>query len=1231
MGGEDYLFCIVFIFGGGTFFFHNLTRLGLPYTVVMFLYGMLMGTIGLLLPDKYGGLFDSLAAIEPELIFHIFLPVLIFEGSYGMKIHAFRQVFDKVLLLAGPGLIINTIAIAAALKFIMYPDWSWYLTILVGSLLSATDPVAVVALLKDLGVDKRVTATVDGEAIMNDGTAIIVFTLFLPAAVSGSLPGTWDSILLQCLQLTLGAVIYGLFMGFVTEFFILKSHGNDLVQTCVTVSMAYVTFYTADIFLQTSGVLTLCFMGVYLSSNVPSMFPGKEGSMMNSTWHFIVHLANTLLFSLVGIIIVRDALPEITFLDVVFILLLYVVACLARLGMIMMLRPMLNIRQAYYIGYSEVFLLVHGGLRGGVAVTLALIVANEEGIPRQAQIAILLLTCGIVILTLVVNATTSQMVVSKLGHRRKEMNRIVQMEIGMKHIGAATEKSVRHAKLRSFFRHVNWTKINDSLHFHNPYHGMRAVEENEKIMFNTVVVRSFKTAVWNLRDNDHISENVVRVLTTCCHKALFKGRLISTEDLRPHMQYPELVNVLGRTFGPNSFVGNYVANKRISYDQDFFGILLGYSQALSHMEQICETYSMTSDDMESAERWLSQERSRIELKIERFSESRPNAACAVMTKIAAETILQEVRDSAHELHHSRGFAIPATEVLVHSVEQNRDAIMEWPPEMQETTREELISGCGLLRDLGPSSHTSLNSIVHTVEYRAHDKLTLSGQVGIIMRGVVGAYGSTEREFGAGDVINIAPVLSGDTESKYFSFGPSTILQIPYADLRRVLESDKILEARVWELIAQESLVPLVGRALAPYRDWSYDDILNMIIPGRVVIADHDDFCPIAAQNKHFVDQNEVINSAAVVSEIVCCLSGEDVSGGITSEMRPLVLPLSLKGKLKWRKGSVLFIFHPKLDADTLSDGAKKRIIQRMMGDNPLTLEEMGAVANIEMTQREFDISGPGASLNSGASSPTRSQLLGPVLSGSRGSHRKGMGIHAAAGQLVAASSMLSQVFSSADFGSAEGGEVERALMIFTQYDPKRGLTRIPYFNQLQLEFLVQFEQLVAAAMEFERFPDRPDSRRDICSTITQTLDYLQEFSVSYFSCELELYRSVQEVALGNQGNPKSTLDRFVTGEGAIFSENRVKDHIFAHEMFMKHVSIWRERFFDDDINCYREMLLGMANFTQHFSRDQDMCDVVVLVFAATRGFCNRRFMPPLEYVPTRGALDADEDDHADGR
>ena len=161
----------------------------IPYTVVLFLIGMSWGGLGAGMGD---GLKDytELGDMNPHLIFHVFLPVLIFESAFAMQISIFRKVFWQCLCLAGPGLCIASFLTAAAAKgsfyFIVDYGWSWEACLLLGTVLSATDPVAVVALLKELGASPTISTLIEGESLFNDGTAIVIFNVLKSAVVMSS-------------------------------------------------------------------------------------------------------------------------------------------------------------------------------------------------------------------------------------------------------------------------------------------------------------------------------------------------------------------------------------------------------------------------------------------------------------------------------------------------------------------------------------------------------------------------------------------------------------------------------------------------------------------------------------------------------------------------------------------------------------------------------------------------------------------------------------------------------------------------------------------------------------------------------------------------------------------------------------------------------------------------------------------------------------------------------------
>lgn len=165
----------------------------IPYTVGLFAVGLLLGLI-----NRYG-FFDflpslsdavrSVADINPDLILYLFLPILIFDAAYELNLHIFRKTLANATLLAVPGLVICMFLTAALLMgigtvFPAYSSWTWTCALMFGALISATDPVAVVALLHELKTSKRFSTLVDAESLLNDGTGIVCFMLFFGALTS---------------------------------------------------------------------------------------------------------------------------------------------------------------------------------------------------------------------------------------------------------------------------------------------------------------------------------------------------------------------------------------------------------------------------------------------------------------------------------------------------------------------------------------------------------------------------------------------------------------------------------------------------------------------------------------------------------------------------------------------------------------------------------------------------------------------------------------------------------------------------------------------------------------------------------------------------------------------------------------------------------------------------------------------------------------------------------------
>ncbi len=134
---------------------HVLKQTPIPYTVILICLGLAFGAA-----SNAAALYDtlvdftSIARIDPHLMQFVFLPILIFESAFVMDVHTFKKTIAQALILAGPGLMASTALTAVIVKFVFMFDWSWVAALVFGAIVSATDPVAVVAILKDVG--KRV-------------------------------------------------------------------------------------------------------------------------------------------------------------------------------------------------------------------------------------------------------------------------------------------------------------------------------------------------------------------------------------------------------------------------------------------------------------------------------------------------------------------------------------------------------------------------------------------------------------------------------------------------------------------------------------------------------------------------------------------------------------------------------------------------------------------------------------------------------------------------------------------------------------------------------------------------------------------------------------------------------------------------------------------------------------------------------------------------------------------
>ncbi|MEH6451723.1 MAG: cation:proton antiporter [Psychromonas sp.] len=434
-----------------------------PYSVVLLIAGLGLGLysrsthIQENLPELSSAL-TSLAKIDPHLILLLFLPTLIFESAFAMETHLFKRMFSQIAILAVPGLILTT-TLTATLAFYFFPwQWSWLECFLFGALISATDPVAVVSLLKEVSSRKRLETLIEGESLLNDGTAIVLFTLFYGMLTLGS-EAQFDvlviasNFLLVCI---LGAVI-GLVIGGITLLWIGRLFNQPIIEITLTISAAYISYFIAENIFHVSGVVAVVALGLLLASIGRTLISPEVAGFLHHFWQMMAHIANTLIFILVGIIIASRIRLDVMEWWLTLIG-LYIAIQAIRAISVFIFMPILK-RIGIGLTKEKALVLIWGGLRGAVSLALALIIAQDTMLPKEFGDQILFLSAGIVVLTIVINSSTMTILLRYLGLDKLSPAKQASLDKAQSSIRTRLVKTLPRLQEDEFLVRANWKEL----------------------------------------------------------------------------------------------------------------------------------------------------------------------------------------------------------------------------------------------------------------------------------------------------------------------------------------------------------------------------------------------------------------------------------------------------------------------------------------------------------------------------------------------------------------------------------------------------------------------------------------------------------------------------------------------------------------------------------------------------------------------------------------------------
>ncbi|KAL4196021.1 hypothetical protein AMTRI_Chr04g243960 [Amborella trichopoda] len=400
---------------------HLLRGTRVPYTVALLVLGIGLGSLEYGTKHGLGTLGASIRVwsdINPKLLLSVFLPALLFESSFAMEVHQIKRCLAQMVLLAVPGVLISTFCLGIACKLWFPFGWNWKTSLLLGGLLSATDPVAVVALLKELGASKKLNTIIEGESLMNDGTAIVVYQLFFEMVVGQSFDTA--AVVKFLTRVSLGAVAVGLAFGIVSVVWLRFIFNDTVIEITLTLAVSYIAYFIADDEVEVSGVLTVMTVGMFYAAVARTAFKGESQQSLHHFWEMVAYIANTLIFILSGVVIAESVLRSGIHVENqgsswMYLLLLYVFVQVSRAIVVGLLYPGLRCF-GYGLDWKEATVLVWSGLRGAVALSLSLSVkrasdkSSTSFLQEETGDQFVFLTGGIVFLTLILNGSTTQFV-----------------------------------------------------------------------------------------------------------------------------------------------------------------------------------------------------------------------------------------------------------------------------------------------------------------------------------------------------------------------------------------------------------------------------------------------------------------------------------------------------------------------------------------------------------------------------------------------------------------------------------------------------------------------------------------------------------------------------------------------------------------------------------------------------------------------------------------------------
>ena len=489
-------------------------RLRVPYTVGLVLIGLVLALRSPLQVQ-----------ISADLILALLVPPLLFEAAFHLNYNDLRYNLKPILALAVPGVILTTLIVGGVVAW--GTGLALPIALVFGALVSATDPVSVVALFRAMGVPRRLQVLLDGESLFNDGTAIVLFDLVVTFAVIGAANFNLIFSVVDFIRVAGGGLVVGILLGSAVSQLISRID-DYLIETTLTSILAYGAYLVAEA-LGVSGVLAVVAAGLVNGNIGPQGMSPTTRIVVFNFWEYVAFLANSFIFLLIGLQI------ELTVLFENWRLILWAIfaVLLARaIGVYVLSR----IEREIPLKWQHI--LYWGGLRGAISLALALSLPDKlPALSEQLQV----MAFGVVLFTLLFQGFTMKSLVRWLGVIERSP---AQDEYERRHARAvASQAAYRHLNRRfsqGLLSEHTWKLVKTLLEEYNRtlveavqevMTSDPSVEAEELDTARKEALRAQRSALSGLRKDGVISEDTYAQLVSEVDAAI----------THPQTGWPELV------------------------------------------------------------------------------------------------------------------------------------------------------------------------------------------------------------------------------------------------------------------------------------------------------------------------------------------------------------------------------------------------------------------------------------------------------------------------------------------------------------------------------------------------------------------------------------------------------------------------------------------------------------------------------------------------------------------